>query len=92
MRRSLTKTMPTEAVPRIACCSRSEARHLVGVAAALGDVLDDPDRALLRVLGVERLAIMRQRKVEPSLRRNSHSTSSCCPAARSGTAIRPSAA
>ena len=32
-----------------------QARHFVGVAALLGDVLDDPDRALLRVLAVERL-------------------------------------
>ena len=30
-------------------------RHLVGVAALVGDVLDDPDRAALRVPGVERL-------------------------------------
>src|SRR5207248_3091283 len=32
-----------------------EARHLLGLAVPLGDVLDDPDRALLRVLGVDRL-------------------------------------
>src|SRR5207247_10978657 len=30
-------------------------RHLVGLAAPLGDVLDDPHRALLRVGGVDRL-------------------------------------
>ena len=32
-----------------------QARHLVGLAAPLGDVLDDPHRALLRILGVDRL-------------------------------------
>ena len=47
--------MPTEAVPSDRLLLAQQARGLVGVAPPLGDVLDDPHRALLRVAGIDRL-------------------------------------
>jgi hypothetical protein len=83
--------MPIEAVSRIASCSRSSRatssawRFLPVMSSMIQTVPRCGSRALTA------LATMRERNVEPSRRRTSHSTSSCRPAASTGTAIAPSA-
>ena len=89
MRRSRTKQMPIEAVLRIASCSRS--RRATSSAWRLRAVMSSTIQTVPFCVSaaLTALAIMRARKVEPSLRRTSHSTSSWRPAESTGTAIAP---
>ena len=83
--------MPTEAVPSVASCSRS--RRAASSAWRRRSVMSSTIHTVpcCGSAGSSVLAIMRQTKVEPSLRRTSHSTSSWRPAESSGPAISPSA-
>ena len=81
--------MPMEAVSRIASCSRSS--RATSSAWRLRTVMSSTIQTVpfCASVALTAFAIMRARKVEPSLRRSSHSTSSWRPAPSIGIAIAP---
>src|SRR5438094_843408 len=87
-----TKAIPTEALSRISSCSAAArcARSSARRRSVTSSTIQTVPRWVFPASSA--LAIMRHRNVEPSLRRSSHSRSSCRPAERIGTAIWPSAA
>ncbi len=85
--------MPIDAVPRIASCSRSRraATSAWRRRSVMSSAIQTVPPCCVFFSSIA-LAMMWHRKVEPSLRRTSHSMSSCRPEDRIGIAIWPSAA